>query len=57
MPLLTAPLLWLGRGGTPATAVSTGAPLTESLTRFMGPEQCAAMRGPVPDPPGDAGAE
>lgn len=24
-PLLTAPLLWLGHGGTPATAVSTGA--------------------------------
>ncbi|KOX06453.1 MarR family transcriptional regulator [Streptomyces sp. NRRL B-1140] len=31
--------------------------VTESLARFMGPEQCAAMRGLVPDVAGDAGAE
>ncbi|WP_371668648.1 hypothetical protein [Streptomyces sp. NBC_00289] len=30
-PLLTAPLLWLGHGGTPATAVSTGALLVGTV--------------------------
>ncbi|GAA2306605.1 hypothetical protein GCM10010234_57650 [Streptomyces hawaiiensis] len=30
-PLLTVPLLWLGHGGTPATAVSTGALITGTV--------------------------
>jgi DNA-binding MarR family transcriptional regulator len=29
--------------------------VTESLARFMGPDQCAAMRGLVPDLAGDSG--
>ncbi|MFF5309138.1 MarR family winged helix-turn-helix transcriptional regulator [Streptomyces massasporeus] len=33
------------------------ATVTESLARFMGPEQCAAMRGLVPDLAEDARAE
>ncbi|MEU1306422.1 hypothetical protein ABZ443_42900 [Streptomyces shenzhenensis] len=31
-PLLTAPLLWLGHGGAPATAVSTGALVVGTVT-------------------------
>nr|WP_225827003.1 hypothetical protein [Streptomyces sp. TML10] len=31
-PLLTVPLLWLGRGGTPATAVATGALIAGTVT-------------------------
>ncbi|MFJ4541161.1 hypothetical protein ACIP39_35150 [Streptomyces tibetensis] len=31
-PLLTVPLLWLGHGGTPATAVSTGALVAGTVT-------------------------
>ncbi|MFF0228460.1 hypothetical protein [Streptomyces sp. NPDC004629] len=31
-PLLTAPLLWLGHGGAPATAVSTGALVVGAVT-------------------------